>query len=405
MTEFDFWKKISLLGGELYIVGGWVRDFVRKVQPKDKDYVVVGLTEADFVENFPQASKVGKKFPVFMLKVDGKHCEVAFARTEKKNGQGYRGFVAEVNNISLLQDLARRDTTMNSIAYDIKTKALIDPYKGQDDIKAGLIRAVSSRFCEDPIRALRAARQAAEFDFKITNDTLVLMNKCKHELLLEPGERFVAELTKALKAQRPSKFFDGLEKAELLEVCFGEIADLTEVKHFKGNSFTVLLEKLDKISSVNRKVEIRFATVINGLAQTEGVFDCAKGLVALARFNQQLRLPRKWLEIAEFLLTSKEKIKTLTENYNSGEIVDLLLALNKSFVDKKDLIDFLSINNVIVPPYINNSEKIIADLLEIKGTMAPLDLAKVEIATWLRKEQIAKYEKLISPKNTNVPWR
>lgn len=65
MTEFDFWKKISLLGGELYIVGGWVRDFVRKVQPKDKDYVVVGLTEAEFTESFPEVLKVGKKFPVF----------------------------------------------------------------------------------------------------------------------------------------------------------------------------------------------------------------------------------------------------------------------------------------------------------------------------------------------------
>lgn len=294
---------------------------------------------------------------------------------------------------------------MNSIAYDIKTKAIIDPYRGQEDIRSGLIRAVSPRFCEDPIRALRAARQAAEFNFEITDDTLLLMNKCKQELLLEPGERFVAELTKALKAQKPTKFFDGLEKADLLDVCFGEIADLTEIKHFKGTSFTMLLEKLDKIATINNKIEIRFATVINGLAQTEGSFDCAKGLVALARFNQQLRLPKKWMEIVEFLLVSKEKIKIIEKKYNSGDVVELLLSLNKSPVEKEDLSDFLTINNMTVPSYINNSEKIIEELLEVKGSMAPTGLLNNDIAKWIRKEQIDRYEKITPNQNTNAHYQ
>ena len=405
MTEFDFWKKISLLGGELYIVGGWVRDFVRKVKPKDKDYVVVGLTEAEFTESFPEVLKVGKKFPVFLLYVDNKQCEVAFARTEKKNGQGYRGFVAEVNNVSLLQDLARRDTTMNSIAYDLKTKALIDPYNGQADIKAKVIRAVSVRFCEDPIRALRAARQAAEFDFTITDDTLELMKQCKQELLLEPGERFVAELNKALKAQRPSKFFYALEQAELLDVCFSEIANLTNIKHFKGNSFTILLEKLDEIAKLNNNIEIRFAVIINELAQTEGSFDCAKGLLVLKRFNQQLRLPKRWLDIVEFLLLTKEKIKMLNSITDSDEIVDILLSLEKSFVSVQDLSDFLVVNNVTVPDFIENYKFIIEKLLDVKGSMAPVDLPKPEIAKWLRKEQIGKYEEIVLKENTKVQLR
>ena len=145
--------------------------------------------------------------------------------------------------------------------------------------------------------------------------------------------------------------------------------------------------------------------IINELAQTEGSFDCAKGLLVLKRFNQQLRLPKRWLDIVEFLLLTKEKIKMLNSITDSDEIVDILLSLEKSFVSVQDLSDFLVVNNVTVPNFIENYKFIIEKLLDVKGSMAPVDLPKPEIAKWLRKEQIGKYEKIVLEENIKVQLR
>lgn len=126
MNEKDFAEKIAFLGGRVYIVGGWVRDILRSYPPKDKDYVICQLKEDIFRENFPQATRVGKSFPVYLLEIDGRKCEVAFARREKKAGHGYKGFTTFCDeNITLEEDLYRRDTTMNAIAYDVLSKKLL----------------------------------------------------------------------------------------------------------------------------------------------------------------------------------------------------------------------------------------------------------------------------------------
>ncbi|MBR3051802.1 MAG: tRNA adenylyltransferase, partial [Selenomonadaceae bacterium] len=117
MTELDFAKKIHELGGTAYLVGGAVRDEFRGVEAHDRDYCVTGVDEKIFAEAFPNAAKFGKSFPVYSVELDGKFCEVAFARTEKKIGAGYRGFdILFAPSVTIEQDLFRRDTTINAMA-------------------------------------------------------------------------------------------------------------------------------------------------------------------------------------------------------------------------------------------------------------------------------------------------
>ena len=117
MKEEEFAANLKVIGAEVYIVGGWVRDYLRGAKPKDKDYLLCGCREEDFTKLFPKAVKVGKSFPVYLLRIEGENCEVAFARRERKQGQGYRGFAVEFGpEVTVEEDLYRRDTTMNSMA-------------------------------------------------------------------------------------------------------------------------------------------------------------------------------------------------------------------------------------------------------------------------------------------------
>ena len=221
ITEQYFTEQLNQAGAKAYIVGGWVRDRLRGVTPHDKDYMVAGITEKAFMELFPQAQKVGRSFPVFLLTVDDRKCEIAFARKEQKTGEGYRGFAIVYDpQVTVEDDLYRRDTAMNSMAMELPGLLLHDPYGGADDVRQQRIRAVSAHFCEDPVRALRAARQAAEFGFTITEETYRYMQACREELAAEPAERLLNELRRALVAVRPSLFFSGTGPGEAADDCF-----------------------------------------------------------------------------------------------------------------------------------------------------------------------------------------
>ena len=135
MTELEFAKKINEMGGTAYLVGGAVRDKFRGVTAHDKDYCITGVTENIFAENFPTALKFGKSFPVYSVMIDGKNCEIAFARTEKKFGTGYHGFKINFSaDVKIEQDLFRRDTTINAMAIDILRDEIIDPFNGRADV-------------------------------------------------------------------------------------------------------------------------------------------------------------------------------------------------------------------------------------------------------------------------------
>ena len=137
MTETEFLRKVREIGGKAYVVGGWVRDRLMGRCPRDRDYVLCGLDEGTFTEAFPRAVRAGISFPVFILTIDGEPCDVAMARTEKKKGIGYKGFVVEYGpDVTIEEDLFRRDTTINSMAWSPEDDELTDPFGGQAEAGA-----------------------------------------------------------------------------------------------------------------------------------------------------------------------------------------------------------------------------------------------------------------------------
>lgn len=167
-----------------YLVGGAVRDTLLGLHPKDKDYVIVGATAADVdnLVNFQGYQQVGADFPVFLHPVTGD--EYALARVERKIGAGYAGFEAFTSpDLTLEDDLRRRDLTINAMAMDLESGEVHDPFGGAEDLKNGVIRHVSEAFAEDPLRVLRAARFASRYNFTIAADTVVLMKQ-----LVDSGE-------------------------------------------------------------------------------------------------------------------------------------------------------------------------------------------------------------------------
>jgi tRNA nucleotidyltransferase (CCA-adding enzyme) len=186
---------------KVYCVGGAVRDELLGLPIKDSDYVVVGSTPQAMLD--AGYKPVGKDFPVFLHPKT--HDEYALARTERKTGAGYKGFVLHASpEVTLEEDLARRDLTINAIAKDADGK-LIDPFNGVADIKSKTLRHVSAAFAEDPVRILRAARFAARFtDFTVAPETLALMRQmvAAGEVDALVSERVWQELAKGLMACR-----------------------------------------------------------------------------------------------------------------------------------------------------------------------------------------------------------
>ncbi|MBL8509433.1 MAG: multifunctional CCA tRNA nucleotidyl transferase/2'3'-cyclic phosphodiesterase/2'nucleotidase/phosphatase, partial [Chitinimonas sp.] len=188
---------------KIYTVGGAVRDQMLGLPVKDRDYVVVGATPDEMLA---QGYKpVGKDFPVFLHPTS--HAEYALARTERKSGHGYKGFtVYAAADVTLEDDLARRDLTINAMAED-EDGELVDPYGGQDDLARRLLRHVGPAFVEDPVRILRLARFAARFGFEVAPETMklcremVTMGEVDH---LVP-ERVWAEMAKGLMEAQPSR--------------------------------------------------------------------------------------------------------------------------------------------------------------------------------------------------------
>jgi len=220
---------------KVYLVGGAVRDKVLGRESKDLDFVVVGATRG-YMEclGFDQ---VGADFPVF-LHPKSKD-EFALARTERKTAAGYKGFECDFTiDVTLEDDLVRRDLTMNSMAIEVNSDILetgevkfigelIDPYLGETDAQAGVLRHTSEAFAEDPLRVLRTARFAARYDFVIADETVALMRDivCAGEMDALPMERVFAEFQKAMMEDHPQRFFDYLNTTDAFELYFDELCD------------------------------------------------------------------------------------------------------------------------------------------------------------------------------------
>lgn len=196
-----------------YIVGGAVRDELLGLPVQDRDHVVVGATPEEMTA--AGYKPVGKDFPVFLH--PNTHEEYALARTERKSGRGYKGFtVYSAPDVTLEQDLARRDLTINAIAK-ADDGTFIDPFNGRNDLRAGLLRHVSEAFAEDPVRILRVARFAARFGFRIVGETMALMRSmvASGEADHLVPERVWQEFSKGLAEPQPALMFEALEACGL----------------------------------------------------------------------------------------------------------------------------------------------------------------------------------------------
>ncbi len=210
-----------------YLVGGAVRDRLLGLEPGDRDWVVVGETQ----ESMQAAGfkPVGRDFPVFLHPETGE--EYALARTERKSGRGYRGFVVDADtSVTLEDDLGRRDFTINAIAQDDDGK-LVDPFHGARDIEARVLRHVGAAFVEDPLRVLRAARFMARFashGFSVADETMALMRQVvgAGELAELVPERVWQELRRAIASERPSAFLRTLHDCGALGVVLPEVEAL-----------------------------------------------------------------------------------------------------------------------------------------------------------------------------------
>ena len=245
---------------KIYAVGGAVRDELLGLPVKDRDYVVVGATPEDMTRLGYRP--VGKDFPVFLH--PRTHEEYALARTERKTARGYKGFqVYAAPDVTLEQDLSRRDLSINAIARDERGR-LIDPYGGAADLKRGVLRHVSPAFAEDPVRILRVARFAARFGFKVAPATLRLMRTMVDagEADVLVAERVWQELAIGLMEAAPSKMFALLRRCGALARVLPEL----DAAWVQRAQYARSRRALDYAAAQGRALEVRYAVLACALA-------------------------------------------------------------------------------------------------------------------------------------------
>lgn len=247
---------------KIYRVGGAVRDALLGLPPGDTDWVVVGATPERMAElGF---TPVGRDFPVFLHPQTRE--EYALARTERKTARGYRGFAFNCSpEVTLEDDLARRDLTINAIAQ-ADDGSLVDPFDGQRDIEARILRHVGAAFAEDPVRILRLARFAARFpEFSIAPDTMALMRAMvdSGEVDALVPERSWQEIARGLMSAQPSRMFAILRECGALARVLPELDRLASGD---GHGFARALRAADQAAARNTPLEVRFAALCSRIA-------------------------------------------------------------------------------------------------------------------------------------------
>lgn len=293
---------------KIYQVGGAVRDKLLGLPVTDRDWVVVGATPSEM--EALGYKPVGSDFPVFLHPKTGE--EYALARTERKSGKGYKGFVFNAApGVTLEQDLARRDITINAIAED-EHGHLIDPYQGRRDLEAGVLRHVSPAFVEDPLRVLRVARFAARFGFGVAPETMSLMQELADsgELDTLVPERVWAETEKALATDRPSVYFETLRACGALRQILPEVDSLygvpqPEKYHPEIDTGVHTMMVLEQAVRLSADPVVRFAALVHDLGKATTPKDILpahhgheeRGAKLVERLCKRLRIPNRYRDL------------------------------------------------------------------------------------------------------------
>ena len=301
---------------QVYLVGGAVRDRLLGLPDADRDYVVVGSTPEEMLSLGYQ--QVGHDFPVFLHPQTKE--EYALARTERKSGHGYKGFICDFSpDTTLEEDLMRRDLTINAMAQDDHGN-LIDPYHGLDDLKERILRHVSPAFVEDPLRVLRVARFAARFNhlgFKVAPETLALMKQisASGELRALTPERVWTEMQKALCTPNPEIFIDLLHYVGALGEVLPEIEKLSGVPgpkrwHPEIDTLVHTLMTVHRLSQESENPVARFAMLCHDLGK--GLTPPSNwphhkdhnvlGLKPLEELCKRLKVPNEYYDFAKIVV-------------------------------------------------------------------------------------------------------
>ncbi len=324
-----------------YLVGGAVRDKLLGLPVQDRDYVVVGATPEEMVAK--GFKPVGADFPVFLHPETRE--EYALARTERKSGHGYKGFtVYAAPDVTLEDDLKRRDLTINAMAED-ESGRLIDPFKGAEDLRNGVLRHVSAAFAEDPVRILRVARFAARYakwGFRVAHGTNQLMRE-----MVESGEvdhlvaeRVWTELDRALGEDRPSRFFEALRGCGALARLFPEIDALfgvpqPEKHHPEVDTGVHIMLVLDAAAKISPDTRVRFAALMHDLGKgntpkeewPQHIGHEERGAALVKNFCQRFRAPNEHRDLAVLTARYHAHCHRIAE-LRPATVIDTLEALD-----------------------------------------------------------------------------
>ncbi len=328
---------------KVYSVGGAVRDEMLGLTVKDKDFVVVGATPQAMLD--AGYKPVGKDFPVFLHPKT--HDEYALARTERKTGAGYKGFVVHASiDVTLEEDLARRDFTINAMARTaegVLDGILIDPHNGRFDIKNKILRHVSAAFVEDPVRILRAARFSARFtDFTIAPETLTLMQQMVQngEVDALVPERVWQEISKGLMEAKPSRMFDVLRACGALQKILPELDKLWGVPqpptyHPEIDTGVHVMMVIDYAAKQNFSLPIRFAALVHDLGKGTTPIEVlprhigheARSVHLLKDVCKRLRVPNDCKELAQMVAKFHGKLHQAS-NMRADTLLAFLIELD-----------------------------------------------------------------------------
>ena len=322
---------------DIYLVGGAVRDRLLGRPCTERDYVVVGALPDDLLALGYRP--VGKDFPVFLHPRTGE--QYALARTERKTGPGYYGFATRFSpDVTLEEDLARRDLTINAMAQR-DDGAVVDPYGGQRDLDARLLRHVSPAFIEDPLRVLRVARFAARFaplGFTVAAETLALMRSIvvSGEMRALVPERVWVETERALAEERPAVYLEVLRSCGALAAVFPEIDALFGVPqppqwHPEIDTGEHTLQVLEVAASLSRETTVRFAALVHDVGKGLTPRDQwpghigheASGARLIEQMAERLRVPNEHRELAVLVARHHARVHRVGEQ-RPGTVLELL---------------------------------------------------------------------------------
>jgi len=392
---------------KIYLVGGAVRDEQLGLPINERDWCVVGAKPEDLLSKGYR--RVGKDFPVFLHPKTGE--EYALARTEKKVAPGYDGFTFQTSaDVSIDEDLKRRDLTINAMAKDNKNN-LIDPFNGMIDLRNKILRHVSDAFKEDPVRILRTAKFAARFlslKFEIDPSTIKIMSE-----MVEDGEinslipdRIWKETQEALSGENPHIFFEVLKKCNALQILYPEIIIDKNQQQSKQNKKTSIhtLDALKKSAKISNVPEVRFAALVYRFLGSEkldfnkALLDRKKeNIIAINEISRRLPIPSKYKDLA-LLVANSYKDYQQAFNLNPIAVMNLFEKLDafrrperlENFLDSCEAIESMDKTSAQLEP---NQNKFLLDTFNAAISIATKDIIneeknKIKISARIKNRRI-----------------